>query len=152
MELLYGLLYGLLRIVTYCYMQKCDSRARRAFWRFVRKHSGAWHGSGLPNGHPDGRRDGRLHCCESSGRPYGRRVGHRVSRRDGRLTESFVQLTESSEELMDPRLKICSIEPNYIQSKRRPSQDKKNATPQSPPSPQSSMLRSTTEDRRLAQH
>ena len=127
MELLYGLLYGLLRIVTYCYMQKCDSRARRAFWRFVRKHSGAWHGSGLLNGHPDGRRDGRLQCGESTGRPHGCRVGHRVSRRDGRLTESFVQFTESSVELMDPRLKLCSLETNYIQLKRRPARDNKNA-------------------------
>ena len=108
MELLYGLLYGLLRIVTYCYMQKCDSRARRAFWRFVRKHSGAWHGSGLLNGHPDGRRDGRLHCGDSSGRPYCRRVGHRVSRRDGRLTESFVQFTESFRRAHEPKAQAMS--------------------------------------------
>ena len=36
--------------------------------------------------------------------------------------------TESSVQLTDPRLKLCSIETNYIQLKRRPSRDKKNAT------------------------
>ena len=34
--------------------------------------------------------------------------------------ESFVQLTESSVQFMDPRPKLCSIEINYVQLKRRP--------------------------------
>ena len=42
--------------------------------------------------------------------------------------ESFIQLTESSVQLMDPRPKLCSIETNYVQLKRRPARDKKNAT------------------------
>ena len=39
--------------------------------------------------------------------------------------ESFIQLMESSVQLMDPRPKLCSIEIDYVQLKRRPARDNK---------------------------
>ena len=78
------------------------------------------HLDGRLDGHPDGRPDGPpdgavLTAIRTAVKTAVSTVSTAVL-----TAESFVQLTESSVQLMDPRPKLCSIEINYVQLKRRP--------------------------------
>ena len=122
-----------------CYMEisvvtckNCSGNAMLQLYTVKPERECRWrpggHLDGRLDGHPDGRPDGPpdgavLTAIRAAVKTAVSTVSTAVL-----TAESFVQLTESSVQLMDRRPKLCSIETSYVQLKRRPARDKKNAT------------------------